>query len=86
MVQRQQGVRVSLSSAARDALTPRPRLPLCSSSVAGHRLVPGTAFVNPLARELFMIGSGHGEELTVTEVCSENGQWALSLQSGLAGV
>ena len=40
------------------------------------------AFVNPLARELFTMGSGAGEELTVTEVRHDNGQWGLSLQSG----
>ena len=87
MVQRQQGVRVSLSSAARDALHATATAPaVLEFGGRGIGSFLERAFVNPLARELFMIGSGHGEELTVTEVCSENGQWGLSLQSGLAGV
>lgn len=86
MVQRQQGVRVSLSSTARDALHAAATAPaVLEFGGRGIGSFLERAFVNPLARELFMIGSGHGEELTVTEVCSENGQWGLSLQSGPAG-
>ena len=87
MVQRQQGVRVSLSSTARDALHAAATAPaVLEFGGRGIGSFLERAFVNPLARELFMIGSDHGEELTVTEVCSENGQWGLSLQSGPAGV
>ena len=82
MVQRQQGVRVSLSSTAWDVLRTAATAPaVLEFGGRGIGSFLERAFVNPLARELFIIGSSLGEELAVTEVCSENGQWGLSLQS-----
>jgi len=82
MVHRQQGVRIGLSSAAWDTLHAAATAPaVLEFGGRGIGSLLERAFVNPLARELFMMGSGPGEELTVTEVRSENGQWGLLLQS-----
>ncbi len=81
MVQHQQGIEVSLSGPAWTALHEAATAP--SVLEFGGRGIGSfleRAFVNPLARELFSAGTRLGETLTVTEIHSGNGQWALSLQ------
>jgi energy-coupling factor transporter ATP-binding protein EcfA2 len=81
MVQRQQGIKVALSGPAQATLHEAATAPAVLEF--GGRGIGSSlerAFVNPLARELFSIGAGRGEELVVTEIHSENGQWSLSLQ------
>jgi hypothetical protein len=80
LVQRQRGVRVGLSQPARDALHAAATAPgVLEFGGRGIGSVLERAFVNPLARELFSIGSDLGDDLTVTEVRNENGQWSLVL-------
>ena len=81
MVQRQQGIKVCLSGPAREALHAAATAPgVLEFGGRGIGSFLERAFVNPLARELFSIGSGLGEELIVIEIHSGNGQWALSLR------
>jgi ATP-dependent Clp protease ATP-binding subunit ClpB len=81
MVQRQQGITISLSGAARTTLHEAATAPgVLEFGGRGIGSFLERAFVNPLARELFSTGTRLGEELTVTEIHSGNGQWALSLQ------
>jgi ATP-dependent Clp protease ATP-binding subunit ClpB len=81
MVQRQQGVEITLSSAAREALHASATAPAVlefgGRGIGSHL---ERAFVNPLSRELFMLGADHEKKLTVTDIHSENGQWRILLQ------
>ena len=82
MVLRQQGVMIALSEAARATLRAAAAAPaVLEFGGRGIGSVLERAFVNPLARELFSMRSAPGDELIVTEVRHENGQWELSLQS-----
>ena len=83
MVRRQQGIRVTLSRAARDTL--REAAAEAAVLEFGGRGIGSLlerAFVNPLARQLFTIGTSLGKELVVTDVRLDNGQWAMSLEPG----
>jgi ATP-dependent Clp protease ATP-binding subunit ClpB len=81
MVQHQQGIKISLSGAAWTTLHEAATAPgVLEFGGRGIGSFLERAFVNPLARELFSTGTHLGEELTVTEIHSGNGQWALSLQ------
>ncbi len=81
MVQHQQGTKISLSGAAWTVLHEAATAPgVLEFGGRGIGSFLERAFVNPLARELFSTGTRLGEELTVTEIHSGNGQWALSLQ------
>ena len=83
MVRRQQGVEITLSRDARSALQAVATAPaVLEFGGRGIGSVLERAFVNPLARELFQLGSAAGDELTVTEVRHENGQYGLSLRPG----
>jgi ATP-dependent Clp protease ATP-binding subunit ClpB len=82
MVLRQQGVMIALSEAARATLRAAAAAPaVLEFGGRGIGSVLERAFVNPLARELFSMRSAPGDELIVTQVRHENGQWELSLQS-----
>ena len=81
LVQRQRGVRIRLSSPARATLhSAATAAAVLEFGGRGIGSLLERAFVNPLARALFSIGAGPGEELMVTEVRNENGQWSLVLQ------
>jgi energy-coupling factor transporter ATP-binding protein EcfA2 len=81
MVLRTQEVKVTVSEAAREELLATATAP--SVLEFGGRGIGSQlerAFINPLSRELFKMGPTPGDELTVTDVYSENGQWRIVLQ------
>jgi hypothetical protein len=83
MVRQRQGIRVTVSSAAREALrTAATEAAVLEFGGRGIGSLLERAFVNPLARQLFTIGTSLGEELVVTDVRLANGQWVMSLEPG----
>jgi ATP-dependent Clp protease ATP-binding subunit ClpB len=81
MVYRQRGARITVSETARAALHAAATAPsVLEFGGRGIGSVLERAFVNPLARELFSLGSDAPEDLTVTEVHSEHSQWTLTVR------